>query len=166
MYECVTPECDRDACVYGFVFVCSCCLLIFLPFPGHTHTQLLSVSMLLTILKIAVQSMLDLLLHQSHTSSHVIFSLCVSHYSICVTDSVLQGRNPCCRRTESAMKEKMKSLADLPSCSALLIDLTKSPLMWRDHRRICMKLTEGGKKKEQGSIHYQVMESDERRSVK
>lgn len=68
MYECVTRECDRDVCVYVCVCVCSRHLLILLLFPGHTHTQLLSVSMHLKILNIALQSMLDLLLHQSHTS--------------------------------------------------------------------------------------------------
>lgn len=78
MYECVTFECDRDVCVYAFVCICSRCLLIFLLFPRHTHTQLLSLSVHLKILKIAVQSMLDLLLHQSHTSSHAPFSRYIS----------------------------------------------------------------------------------------
>lgn len=51
MCECVTPECDTDACVYASAAVV--CLFFFflllfppLIFPGHTHTQLLSVSML------------------------------------------------------------------------------------------------------------------------
>lgn len=47
--------------------MCLCAIFAVL-FPGHTHTQLLSVSLLLTTLEIAVQSMLDLFLHQSHTS--------------------------------------------------------------------------------------------------
>lgn len=89
MYECVTPECDRDVCVYVSVCICSRHLLIFLLFPGHTHTQLLSVSMLLKMLKIALQSMLDLLLHQSHTSRdwcRLLLTCTFSQYSICVTN--------------------------------------------------------------------------------
>lgn len=123
MCECVTPVCDRDVRVYVSACVCSRSLLIFLLFPGHTHTQLLSVSMHLTILKIAVQSMLDLFLHQSHTSSHASFSLYVSHYSICVTNSGALGEESRCRRTSSAMKEKMKSLARPP----LLLSFTFIP---------------------------------------
>lgn len=90
MYECVTPEC-HSVCVC----VCSRCLLIFLfslLIPGHTHTQLLSVSMRLTALKIAVQSMLDLFLHQSHTSSDASFSRNITASG--VANTALQGRNP------------------------------------------------------------------------
>lgn len=57
--------------VYTCAFVAAVCLFSFsLLFSGHTHTQLLSVSMHLTGLKIVIQSMLDLFPHQTHTSSH------------------------------------------------------------------------------------------------
>lgn len=70
---CNTRVRQRRVCLCAFVD--AVCFFFFpLLFPGHTHTQLLSVSMHLTALKIAAQSMLDLFLHQSHTSSHASFS--------------------------------------------------------------------------------------------
>ena len=60
------------------------------PFPGHTHTQL---PWRLTTLKIAVQSMLDLPLHQSHTCT-VVIHLSAARYSYRVTAAALKGRNP------------------------------------------------------------------------
>lgn len=159
MCECVTPECDTDVRVYVDVCVCSCCLLLFslLLFPGHTHTQLLSVSMHLTALKIATQSMLDLFLHQSHTSSHASFSL--ASQQLCHQLGA-KGEESCSRRTASAMKEKMKSLGRPP-----LVPRHRQ-CVGGDYSQICMKLTVRGKKKERGSAHYQVMESDEREGVK
>lgn len=130
---CNTSVRHRRVCVCLCVcaFVAAVCLFFFL-FPGHTHTQLLSVSVRLTILKIAVQSMLDLLPHQSHTSGRASFSPRVSHYSVFVA----LGEESRRRHTESAMKEKMKSLSQTsPPRSPLLLYLTKSPWMRRRRRR-------------------------------
>lgn len=63
------------------------------------------------MLKIAIQSMLDLLLHQSHTSGHASFSLCgVSSKYLCHQPTA-SGKESRCRCTERPMKEEMKSLA-------------------------------------------------------
>lgn len=102
-------------CLWGLcTFVATVLLFFFsLPFPGHTHTQLLSVSMRLTILKIAVQSMLDLLLHQSHTSRRVSFFFFTLRHLCHQLGAVGEESQPQTHRKRHE-REKIKSLVRPP----------------------------------------------------
>lgn len=83
----------------------------------------------LTGLKIAVQSVLDLLLHQSHTSSHASSSESLASRHLCRRLAASGEEIPPQTRWKAPWKEKMKSLARPP----LLLSFTF--IRRQSHRR-------------------------------
>lgn len=135
---------------------------------SHTHTQLLSVSMCFACI-----------VKNSRPVDAWPVSAPIPHVSwrsfqpVRVTVvSVLAALGEESHSTESTMKEKMKSF-QTSSHSALLYFY--SPQSRRRRRRVegwattakfAWSSRESGKKKGRRSIHYQVMEGDEREGVK